>query len=154
MDWYSRYVLSWQISNTLDTSFCLEALHGALLQHPAPRIFNTDQGSQYTSDLFTGTLLKEGIKVSMDGKGRATDNAFIERLWRSVKQQCVHRHSPADGNELRSLLAEYFAYYNHQRPHQHLDGLTPAHLYFGLPDTRNRSLTPTLVEPQFILTTP
>ena len=152
MDWHSRYVLSWQISNTLDTSFCLEALHGALLQYPAPMIFNTDQGSQYTSDLFTGALLQEGIKVSMDGKGRATDNAFIERLWRSVKQQCVYRHSPADGNELRSLLAEYFAYYNHQRPHQHLDGLTPAHLYFGLPDTRNRSLTPNLVEPQFTLT--
>ncbi|MBK7287307.1 MAG: transposase [Flavobacteriales bacterium] len=117
------------------------------------RSSTTDQGSQYTSDLFTGALLQEGIKVSMDGKGRATDNAFIERLWRSVKQQCVYRHSPADGNELRSLLAEYFAYYNHQRPHQHLDGLTPAHLYFGLPDTRNRTLTPNLVEPQFTLTT-
>lgn len=153
MDWYSRYVLSWQVSNTLDTSFCLEALHGALLQHPAPRIFNTDQGSQYTSDLFTDALLKEGIKVSMDGKGRATDNAFIERLWRSVKQQCVYRHSPVDGNELRKLLAEYFTYYNHQRPHQHLDGLTPAHLYFGLPDTRNRTLNPNLDQTQFILTT-
>ncbi|MBK9059237.1 MAG: transposase family protein [Flavobacteriales bacterium] len=87
----------------LDTSFCLEALHGALLQYPAPTIFNTDQGSQYTSDLFTGALIQEGIKVSMDGKGRATDNAFIERLWRSVKQQCVYRHSPADGNELRAF---------------------------------------------------
>lgn len=153
MDWYSRYVLSWQISNTLDTSFCLEALHGALLQRPAPRIFNTDQGSQYTSDEFTGALLKEGIKISMDGKGRATDNAFIERLWRSVKQQCVYRHSPTDGNELRRLLAEYFNYYNHHRPHQQLDGLTPAHLYLGLPDTRSRTLTPHLVQTQFTLTT-
>lgn len=152
MDWYSRYVLSWQISNTLDTSFCLEALHGALLQHPTPRIFNTDQGSQYTSDVFTGALLKEGIKVSMDGKGRATDNAFIERLWRSVKQQCVYRHSPIDGNELRGLLTEYLTYYNHQRPHQHLDGLTPAHLYFGLPDTRNRTLNSNLDHPKFKLT--
>jgi putative transposase len=154
MDWYSRYVLSWQVSNTLDTSFCLEVLHGALLQRPAPRIFNTDQGSQYTSDLFTGALLKEGIQVSMDGKGRATDNAFIERLWRNVKQQCVYRHSPADGNELRGLLAEYFTYYNNRRPHQHLDGLTPAHRYFGLPDTRNRTLKPTINQPQFTLTTP
>jgi putative transposase len=153
MDWYSRYVISWQISNTLDTSFCLEALHGALLQRPAPRIFNTDQGSQYTSDAFTGALLKEGIKISMDGKGRATDNAFIERLWRSVKQQCIYRHSPTDGVELRRLLVEYFTYYNHRRPHQNLDGLTPAHLYFGLPDTRNRTLTPNLVQPQFKLTT-
>lgn len=152
MDWYSRYVISWQISNSLEVSFCLEALHGALLQRPAPRIFNTDQGSQYTSDDFTGALLKEGIKISMDGKGRATDNAFIERLWRNVKQQCVYRHSPTDGNELRRLLAEYFAYYNHRRPHQHLDGLTPAHLYLGLPDTRNRSLTPILVQPRFTLT--
>ena len=152
MDWYSRYVISWQISNSLDVSFCLEVLHGALLQRPAPKIFNTDQGSQYTSDDHTGALLKEGIKISMDGKGRATDNAFIERLWRNVKQQCVYRHSPTDGNELRRLLAEYFTYYNHRRPHQHLDGLTPAHLYFGLPDTRNRTLTPNLVQPQFKLT--
>jgi putative transposase len=152
MDWYSRYVICWQISNSLDVSFCLEVLHGALLQRPAPRIFNTDQGSQYTSDDHTGALLKEGIKISMDGKGRATDNAFIERLWRNVKQQCVYRHSPTDGNELRRLLAEYFTYYNHVRPHQHLDGLTPAHLYFGLPDTRNRTLTPNLVQPQFKLT--
>ena len=152
MDWYSRYVISWRISNSLDVSFCLEVLHGALLQRPAPKIFNTDQGSQYTSDDHTGALLKEGIKISMDGKGRATDNAFIERLWRNVKQQCVYRHSPTDGNELRRLLAEYFTYYNHRRPHQHLDGLTPAHLYFGLPDTRNRTLTPNLVQPQFKLT--
>lgn len=152
MDWYSRYVISWQISNTLDTSFCLEALHGALMQRPAPRIFNTDQGSQFTSHEFTDALLKEGIKISMDGKGRATDNAFIERLWRNVKQQCVYLNSPKDGNELRRLLAEYFTYYNHNRPHQNLDGLTPAHLYLGLPDTRNRSLTPPFVQPQFTLT--
>ena len=97
-------------------------------------------------------MLKEGIKISMDGKGRATDNAFIERLWRNVKQQCVYLHSPKDGNELRRILSEYFTFYNHHRPHQNLDGLTPAHLYFGLPDTRNRSLTPTLVQPQFTLT--
>jgi putative transposase len=98
-------------------------------------------------------LIKEGIKISMDGKGRATDNAFIERLWRSVKQQCVSRHSPIDGNELRKLLAEYLTYYNNHRPHQQLDGLTPAHLYVGLPDTRNRTLVPNLIHPQVTLTT-
>ena len=152
MDWYSRYVISWQISNTLDTTFCLEALHGALLQRPAPGIFNTDQGSQYTSAEHTGALLAEGIKISMDGKGRATDNAFIERLWRNVKQQCIYLNSPKDGNELRRLLSEYFTFYNHHRPHQNLDGLTPAHLYFGLPDTRNRSLTPTIQQHQPTLT--
>ncbi|MBK9061011.1 MAG: transposase [Flavobacteriales bacterium] len=127
-------------------------MHGALLQYPAPTIFNTDQGSQYTSDLFTGASIQEGIKVSMDGKGRVTDNAFIERLWRSVKQQCVYRHSPADGNELRSLLAEYFAYYNHPTTTPAPGWTDPGTPYFGLPDTRNRTLTPNLVEPQFTLT--
>ncbi|MBK7288093.1 MAG: hypothetical protein IPI95_13935 [Flavobacteriales bacterium] len=122
----------------MDTSFCLEA-HGALLQYPAPMIFNTDQGRQYTSDLFTGALIREGIKVSMDGKGRATGQCVHRTTWRSVKQQCVYRHSPADGNELRS-----------GRPapdHQHLDGLR--HL-LGLPD--GTAPDPNLVEPQFTLT--
>ncbi len=152
MDWYSRYVLSWRISNTMDTAFCLEALHHALSQGK-PTIFNTDQGSQYTSMEFTGTLLGNGIKVSMDGKGRATDNAFIERLWRSVKQQCLYHRAPMDGHELHRILAEYFHYYNHQRAHQHLDGLTPAHLYLGIPDNRPRGIKPTLKTPQPTLTT-
>src|SRR5690606_30392749 len=110
-----RYVLSWKIGNTMETAFCLEALGEAFLQGGEPLIFNTDQGSQYTSIDFTSTLLDRGIKVSMDGKGRATDNAFIERLWRSVKQQCIYRHAPMDGRELYAILAEYFHYYNHQR---------------------------------------
>jgi len=152
MDWYSRYVISWRISNSLDTAFCLEALHGALLQRPAPRIFNTDQGSQFTSTEFTGALLAEGIRISMDGKGRATDNAFIERLWRTVKQQCIYRNAPSDGHELHRILSEFFAWYNHHRPHQELDGLTPAHLYLGLPDNRPRGIKPTLKQSQHTLT--
>lgn len=152
IDWYSRYVLSWHISNTLDTRFCLEALNDAFESGKRPRIFNTDQGSQFTSDEFTGALLREKISISMDGKGRATDNAFVERLWRSVKQQCIYRYGPSDGQQLWLLLAEYFHYYNHQRPHQHLDGLTPAHLYFGLPDERPRGMKPTIINPQETLT--
>lgn len=152
MDWYSRYVLSWRISNTMDTTFCLDAIEEAFRQGGKPLIFNTDQGSQYTSAEFTGALMSQGIKVSMDGKGRATDNAFIERLWRSVKQQCVYRHAPMNGNELHRILAEYFHYYNHHRAHQHLDGLTPAHLYLGLQDTRPRGIKPTLKATQPTLT--
>ena len=128
------------------------ALLGALLQRPAPRIFNADQVSQFTSEEFTGALLKEGIRISMDGKSRSTDNAFIERLWCNVKQKCIYLHSPKDGNELRRILSAYFTFDNHHRAHQNLDGLTPAHLYFGLPDTRNCSLAPTLVQPQLTLT--
>ena len=152
IDWYSRYVLCWRISNTMDTAFCLDALQEALGGARKPRIFNTDQGSQYTSLEFTGTLRDAGIAISMDGKGRATDNAFVERLWRSVKQQCVYRHAPTDGQELWLLLAEYFHYYNHHRAHQHLNGLTPAHLYLGLPDTRPKGIKPTLKTPQPTLT--
>jgi putative transposase len=152
MDWYSRYVLSWRISNTLDTGFCLEALQEALQSGRKPRIFNTDQGSQFTSAQFTDALANAGILISMDGKGRATDNAFVERLWRSVKQQCIYRNAPTDGHGLWMLLAEYFHYYNHQRPHQHLNGLTPAHLYLGLPDNRPKGIKPTLQQPQPSLT--
>jgi putative transposase len=152
IDWYSRYVLSWRISNTMETGLCMDVLHDALGTGRTPRIFNTDQGSQYTSTEFTGALQQAGIAISMDGKGRATDNAFVERLWRSVKQQCIYRNAPCDGQELFLLLAEYFHYYNHQRPHQHLDGLTPAHLYLGLPDTRPRGVKPILQQPQPTLT--
>ena len=136
----------------MDTAFCLDAIEEAFRQGGKPLIFNTDQGSQYTSAEFTGALMSQGIKVSMDGKGRATDNAFIERLWRSVKQQCVYRHAPMNGNELHRILAEYFHYYNHHRAHQHLDGLTPAHLYLGLQDTRPRGIKPTLKATQPTLT--
>jgi putative transposase len=145
IDWYSRYVLSWRISNTLDTAFCLDALQDAFDTGKRPRIFNTDQGSQFTSNEFTGALLEKEISISMDGKGRATDNAFVERLWRSVKHQSIYRYGPSDGQQLWLLLAEYFHYYNHQRAHQHLDGLTPAHFYFNLPDERPRGVRPTII---------
>jgi putative transposase len=137
MDWHSRYVLSWRISNTLSTQFCIDALNDALATGRRPRIFNTDQGSQFTSNEFTGLLRLHDIAISMDGKGRATDNAFIERLWRSVKHECIYLNSPTDGRQLRSLLAPYFDRFNNRRPRQSLDGLTPAHAYFGLPDNRS-----------------
>ena len=136
MDWQSRYVLSWQVSNTLDTAFCIEALNDALSKGRSPRIFNTDQGSQFTSNEFTGLLRLNDIQISMDGKGRATDNAFIERLWRSIKHECIYLHAPQDGRQLRKLIEKYFHDYNNRRPHSSLDGLTPAHAYFGLPDHR------------------
>lgn len=152
MDWFSRYVLAWEVSSSLESSFCVSALERALAHGRRPEIHNTDQGSQFTSAEFTGALLAEGIAISMDGKGRATDNAFIERLWRTVKQQCIYRNAPADGHELHRILTEFFAWYNHHRPHQELDGLTPAHLYLGLPDNRPRGIKPTLKQSQHTLT--
>jgi len=151
IDWYSRYVISWELSTTLQGSFCQEVLRQSL-KKAKPEIFNTDQGSQFTSEEFTGALLREKISISMDGKGRATDNAFVERLWRSVKHQCIYRYGPSDGQQLWILLAEYFHYYNHQRAHQQLDGLTPAHLYFNLPDERPRGVRPTIINLQKELT--
>ena len=152
VDWCSRRVLAWRLSNTLTTDFCIEALQEAITRYGAPEIFNTDQGSQFTSTEFTGALLAEGVRISMDGKGRATDNAFIERLWRTVKQQCIYRNAPSDGHELHRILSEFFAWYNHHRPHQELDGLTPARLYLGLPDNRPRGIKPTLKQSQHTLT--
>ena len=128
MDWYSRYVLSWRLSNTLDGAFCLEALDEALAGG-RPEIFNTDQGSQFTSDLFTGRLKECGIAISMDGRGRAIDNVFIERLWRSVKYEEVYRKDYADGWEAEDSLASYFDFYCHERIHQALDYRTPAEVY-------------------------
>ena len=130
MDWYSRCVLSWELSNSLDTSFCLVALQTALDRYGKPRIFNTDQGSQFTSKLFTERLLNNQIQVSMDGKGRATDNAFVERLWRSVKYDYLYLNAPVNGNELFEGLTHYFNEYNNDRPHSSLDYRTPAEVYF------------------------
>jgi putative transposase len=130
MDWYSRYVLSWRLSNTLTGSFCLEALDAALLQ-ATPEIFNTDQGSQFTATAFTSRLESRGVAISMDGRGRALDNVFIERLWRSVKYEEVYLKDYADGWEAESSLAAYFRFYNHERIHQSLDYRTPAELYVG-----------------------
>lgn len=128
MDWYSRLVLSWQLSNTLTVDFCLEALREAL-QTSQPDVFNTDQGSQFTSRSFTGRLKKAGIQISMDGRGRALDNAFIERLWRSVKYEHVYLHAEESGAELHQGLSEYFYFYNCERPHQGMGYQTPEEVH-------------------------
>jgi putative transposase len=128
LDWYSRYVLSWRLSNTLDGSFCLEALEMALAQ-ATPEIFNTDQGVQYTAASFTSRLERAGIAISMDGRGRALDNVFIERLWRSVKYEEIYLKEHATVRELDRGLEEYFDFYCHRRPHQSLDNRTPAERY-------------------------
>ena len=124
LDWYSRYVLSWEISNTMDTEFCMRALENAL-KKGSPEIFNTDQGSQFTSNEFTGRLLKEGIRISMDGRGRAFDNIFVERLWRTVKYEEVYLKDYQSLKEATSELKKYFVFYNNDRIHQSLQYKTP-----------------------------
>ncbi len=131
MDWASRYVLSWEVSVTMDDSFCVNALKSALRKHNSPEIFNTDQGSQYTSKAFTGELKEKGIKISMDGKGRCMDNIFIERLWRSVKYEKIFLEEFETVSELIAGLKEYFEFYNFERPHQTFSGKTPAEMYWG-----------------------
>jgi putative transposase len=130
MDWFSRYVLAWEVSVSLETSFCLAALDWALPSGP-PDIFNTDQGSQFTSEDFTSRLESHGIDISMDGRGRVSDNIFIERLWRTVKYEEVYLKDYLDVREAVSNLKSYFAFYNHQRPHQALGYQMPAAIYFG-----------------------
>lgn len=130
MDWYSRYVLSWTLSNTLDTSFCTDALEQSLAIS-TPEIFNTDQGTQYTSQTFTQILLDKGIRISMDGRGRALDNIFVERLWRTVKYENIYMNDYQSVPELRFGLNHYFQFYNQQRLHQSLDYQTPAEVYFS-----------------------
>ena len=125
MDWASRAVLSWRLSNTMDVSFCVAALEEALLRFGKPQIFNTDQGSQFTSMAFTGPLERAGIQISMDGRGRWMDNVFIERLWRSLKHEDVYLKGYADGRELHEGLADWIAFYNNRRPHQALRHRTP-----------------------------
>lgn len=125
MDWASRAVLAWRLSNTMDTSFCREALAEALARFGCPEIFNTDQGSQFTSSAFTGMLATAGIRISMDGRGRWMDNVFIERLWRSLKHEDVYLKGYADGREAHAGIASWIAFYNGQRPHQALGGRTP-----------------------------
>ena len=129
IDWYSRKVLSWRISNTLDTMFCVDCLEEALQQYGSPEIFNTDQGCQFTSELFTGVLKASGIAISMDGRGRALDNIFVERLWRSVKYEDVYLKGYDNPMELMIGLTEYFVFYNDERPHQSLGNRTPAAVY-------------------------
>ncbi len=133
MDWASRYVLAWRLSNTLDASFCTDALEEVLARHGAPEIFNTDQGSQFTSFAFTGRLQAAGIRISMDGRGRCMDNIFIERLWRSLKYEAIYLHEIADGFSARRLIRDWVRFYNLERPHLALDGRPPAEAYRGEP---------------------
>lgn len=128
IDWHSRFVLSWRLSNTLDGRFCLEALDAAL-EGGRPEIFNTDQGCQFTARAFTGRLKEEGVAISMDGRGRALDNVFVERLWRSLKYEEVYLKSYRSVREMAAGLEGWFAFYNHERPHQSLDYRTPAEVY-------------------------
>ena len=129
MDWYSRYVLSWRLSNTLTGSFCLAALDEAL-SHGQPEIFNSDQGSQFTATAFTSRLKDAGVAISMDGRGRAIDNVFIERLWRSVKYEEVYLRAYESVSDAKTALARYFAFYNARRPHTSLARMTPDQIYF------------------------
>ena len=132
MDWVSRSVLAWELSNTLDSEFCVLALEAALAAHPAPDIFNTDQGSQFTAQVFTGCLQAAGVRVSMDGRGRCMDNIFIERLWRSLKYEAVYLQELADGFAARAAISKWLAFYNHVRPHSALGGQTPWEALQGL----------------------
>ena len=130
VDWYSRCVLSWRISTTLDRGFCIDALNEALEKYGRPEIFNTDQGSQYTSDEFTGILRDRGIRISMDGKGRALDNIIVERLWRTVKYDEVYLNSYENVQDCTDRIGLFFDYYNNRREHQSLDYNYPAEIYF------------------------
>jgi putative transposase len=133
MDWYSRKILSWRVSNTLDPSFCVNALEEALSRLGPPEIFNTDQGSQFTSNAFTKLLKSNNVAISMDGRGRCHDNIFVERLWWTLKHQFIYLHSFEDGKALRRGLADWIQYYNFVRGHSSLDDKTPDEVYFGLP---------------------
>jgi putative transposase len=125
IDWASRAVLAWRLSNTMDTRFCIEALEEALARYGAPRIFNTDQGAQFTSAAFTGKLEAAGVAISMDGRGRFMDNIFVERLWRSIKYEEIHLKAYADGREARAGIGAWMNFYNHRRPHQAMGNHTP-----------------------------
>lgn len=129
MDWYSRKVLSWELSSSMESSFCVSALERALRLYPAPEIFNSDQGSQFTSEAFTDVLKEHNVKISMDGKGRCMDNIFVERLWRSVKYEETYLRDYETADELRKSLAKYFHFYNQERPHQTFGEATPLEVY-------------------------
>ena len=132
MDWYSRYVVAWRLSNTLEAGFCAEALRDALNQGTA-KVFNTDQGSQFTSREFTQILQDHWVRISMDDRGRYQDNIFVERLWRTVKYEEVYLKAYGNATEARRELGEYFRFYNNRRPHQALCYLTPAQVFYGEP---------------------
>jgi putative transposase len=129
MDWFSRTVLSWRVSNTLEVSFCLDALQAAIARYGCPEIFNSDQGSQFTSDAFTHCLKISDIQISMDGRGRCLDNVFIERLWRSLKYELIYLKAFEDGIHLNQEVSQWFDWYNDERPHQALQYRTPHEVY-------------------------
>jgi putative transposase len=131
VDWYSRYVLSWRLSITIDAGFCMDALKEAIAVHGTPEIFNTDQGSQFTSDNFIQILKDNKIKISMDGKGRALDNVFVERLWRTVKYDDVYLNEYRSVKECKQGLSRFFDRYNNKREHSSLDYFCPEQIYFG-----------------------
>jgi putative transposase len=131
VDWFSRRVLSWRVSIDMAADFCVEAVEEALAKHGRPKIFNTDQGSQFTGTPFTGLLLKHEIKISMDGKGAWRDNVFVERIWRSVKYEEVYLRAYANVAEARTSIGRYLDFYNRKRPHSSLDARTPDHVYFN-----------------------
>jgi len=137
IDWASRAVLAWRLSNTMDSGFCVEALEEALQKHGTPRIFNTDQGAQFTSAAFTAKLAAAGIAISMDGRGRFLDNIFIERLWRSIKYEEVHLKAYADGREARAGIGQWIDFYNHRRPHQAMSNQRPMNVWREGMDNRN-----------------
>lgn len=132
IDWYSRRVLAWRLSATMGTTFCVEALREAMARYGCPEIFNTDQGSQFTSEDFTGVLLERGVKISMDGKGRCIDNVFVERVWRSLKYEEVYLYAYDSVREAREGIRRYFDFYNNERPHSALGYQTPAGFYDGM----------------------
>ena len=132
MDWYSRRVLSWRLSNTMDADFCVEALQQAIEQYGCPAIFNTDQGAQFTSTVWIDELKANGIQISMDGKGRWMDNVFIERLWRSLKYECVYLNAFDNMKDAKEKLKFWIDYYNHERPHSSLKDQTPNEVYEGI----------------------
>jgi putative transposase len=129
MDWFSRRVLAWRLSNTMDADFCIEALHEAMARFGWPAIFNTDQGSQFTSPRFTEVLAEAGVRISMDGRGRWLDNVFIERLWRSLKYECIYLNAFETGSQARTGIGRWITYYNGPRPHTALGGRTPAEVH-------------------------
>ena len=129
MDWATRHVLAWRLSNTMDAQFCVEALEEAMARYGKPGIFNTDQGSQFTSLAFTGVLNDAGVAISMDGRGRCLDNVFIERLWRSLKYEAIYLYEMTDGFAASRVIGQWLAFYNTERPHSALGGATPAEAY-------------------------
>jgi putative transposase len=135
LDWFSRRVLSWRVSITMEASFCVETLAEALAKHGKPEIFNTDQGSQFTCAAFTDVLIRNDIRISMDGKGAWRDNVFVERLWRSVKYEEVYLRAYDSVSDARASIGRYLDLYNRRRPHSSLDGMTPDRAYFGPPPT-------------------